>query len=180
MSKLETQIEESQYKFAEYLVGCDEAIEIYMTYPRGVYYRLVHNPIIENDELPNPLQKWNSLTDNKVELKHQVKENSSIAEQWQHIQEYSPSYYASDSALAEVFVSIWDKRKRQKDKDRLLEKKGDTIIAVELTPSDGKISWPDENGHVVFAPYEDFRLEEHIDKTWEPKKLLDYKISKNE
>ena len=44
MSELEQNKENSRYKFEEYLVGCDEAIEKYMTYPDGVYYRLSHNP----------------------------------------------------------------------------------------------------------------------------------------
>ena len=46
MSELEQNKEDSQYKFEEYLVGCDEAIEKYMTFPNGVYYKLAHNPII--------------------------------------------------------------------------------------------------------------------------------------
>ncbi len=180
MSELEQNKEDSRYKFEEYLVGCDEAIEKYMTYPDGVYYRLSHNPIIENDELPNPLQKWDNLAGTTEELKHQIEENSPIETQWIQVQGYSPSYFISDDALAKFFIGELHRRKTQRQKEKLLERKGDTIIAVKLTPNDGRISSPDEKGHVVFAPYKDFKLEEHQDKTWEPKKLLDYNIKKNE
>ena len=54
----------------------------------------------------------------------------------------------------------------------------DTIIAVRLTPNDGLIQTnPDDNpdGHVVFQPFEGFNIEEHIDDTFEPRKLIDYR-----
>lgn len=44
-----------------------------------------------------------------------------------------------------------------------LIKKGDTIIAVRLTPNDGLIQTnPDDNpdGHVVFQPFEGFNIED--------------------
>ena len=65
-----------------------------------------------------------------------------------------------------------------KQKQRLLDKKGDTIVAVRLTPNDGLIQEsPDDtpDGHLVFQPFEGFNIEEHIDDTFKPRKLIDYR-----
>lgn len=149
-----------------------------MSEPDGVYYRLVHNPLHPNDDIPQPLQQWDALTSEQVVLTTKVPKESSIKEQWEQVRIYSPSYNVSDVKLAESFLGMLDRRKNDRQKQRLLDKKGDTIIAVRLTPNDGLIQTnPDDNpdGHVVFQPFEGFNIEEHIDDTFEPRKLIDYR-----
>lgn len=166
------------FKYADALENCDEAIEKYMSEPDGVYYRLVHNPLHPNDDIPQPLQQWDALTSEQVVLTTKVPKESSIEEQWEQVRIYSPSYNVSDVKLAESFLVMLDRRKNDRQKQRLLDKKGDTIIAVRLTPNDGLIQTnPDDNpdGHVVFQPFEEFNIEEHIDDTFEPRKLIDYR-----
>lgn len=140
--------------------------------------RLVHNPLHPNDDIPQPLQQWDALTSEHVVLTTKVPKESSIEEQWEQVRIYSPSYNVSDVKLAESFLVMLDRRKNDRQKQRLLDKKGDTIIAVRLTPNDGLIQTnPDDNpdGHVVFQPFEGFNIEEHIDDTFEPRKLIDYR-----
>lgn len=166
------------FKYADALENCEEAIEKYMSEPNGVYYRLVHNPLHPNDDIPQPLQQWDALTSEQAVLATKVPEASSVKDQWEQVRNYSPSYNESDEKLAAFFLGMLDRRKNDRQKQRLLDKKGDTIIAVRLTPNDGLIQTrPDDNpdGHVVFQPYEGFNLEEHVDNTFEPRKLIDYR-----
>lgn len=53
---------QKEYKFKEALNGCDAAIEFYMAPADCVVYRVVHDPIHPNDEIPQGLQIWESLT----------------------------------------------------------------------------------------------------------------------
>lgn len=166
------------FKYADALENCDEAIEKYMSEPKGVYYRLVHNPLHPNDDIPQPLQQWDGLTSEQAMLSTKVQKGSSIDDQWEQVRNYSPSYNVSDEKLAAFFLGMLDKRRNDRQKQRLLNKKGDTIIAVRLTPNDGLIqTCPDKNpdGHLVFLPFEGFNIDEHIDNTFEPRKLTDYR-----
>ena len=149
-----------------------------MSEPKGVYYRLVHNPFHPNDDIPQPLQQWDGLTSEQAMLSTKVQKGSSIDDQWEQVRNYSPSYNVSDEKLAAFFLGMLDKRRNDRQKQRLLNKKGDTIIAVRLTPNDGLIqTCPDKNpdGHLVFLPFEGFNIDEHIDNTFEPRKLTDYR-----
>ena len=168
-----------KYKYADILEGCEEAIEKNMKPPSGVYYRLVHDPLHPNDDLPQPLQQWDALTEGKTELSHQLPKDSSIKDQWDHVQTYSPSYNESDEKLAAYFLKEYDRRKTIKQKEKFLNKKGDTIVAVKLTPNDGLISDIEENGHCVFLPFEGFKLEDHIDESWGSQKLMNYRNEEN-
>lgn len=111
------------FKFADALENCDEAIEKYMCEPNGVYYRLVHNPLHPNDELPQPLQKWDALTTEEVALPTKISEGSSIDDKWAQTRNYSPSYNMSDEKLAAYFLGILDKRRTDRQKQKLLDKK---------------------------------------------------------
>lgn len=116
-------------------------------------------------------------------LPAKIPKESSIEDQWQQVRNYSPSYNVSDEKLAAFFLGILDRRKNDRQKQRLLDKKGDTIIAVRLTPNDGLIqACPDDNpdGHLVFQPYEGFNIEEHIEDAFEPRKLIDYRHEEDE
>lgn len=168
------------YKFAKEVEGCDEAIEEFMTEPNGTYYRLVHNPIIPNDDLPQPLQEWEGLTKERVSIEETLPDGSSLEEQWEQVQNYSPSYNISDEKLAMFFLNQLDRRRTDKQKQKLLKKKGNTIVAVKLTPEDGKIQREadEDTGHVVFQPYEDFNISDHLDESFEPKRLEDYRDEK--
>ncbi len=171
------------FKYADALENCDEAIEKYMSEPDGVYYRLVHNPLHPNDDIPQPLQQWEGLTSEQAALPTKIPKESSIEEQWQQVRNYSPSYNVSDEKLATFFLGMLDRRKNDRQRQRLLDKKGDTIIAVRLTPNDGLIqTCPDDNpdGHLVFQPYEGFNIEEHIEDAFEPRKLIDYRHEEDE
>ena len=166
------------FKYAEALEGCEEAIDKFMGEPNGVYYRLVHDPLHPNDEIPQPLQEWEGLTVGQVPLPTKLGKGKSVEEQWEHVRNYSPSYNVSDEKLARFFLSMLDKRKTERQKQKLLDKKGDTIVAVRLNPDDGRIQQrPDDTpeGHLVFQPFEGFEMSEHIDYTFEPKKLMDYR-----
>lgn len=166
------------FKYSDALENCDEAIEKYMSEPNGVYFRLVHNPLHPNDDIPQPLQQWGGLTSGQAALPTKVQKGSSVDDQWEQVRNYSPSYNVSDEKLASFFLRMLDRRKNDKQKQRLLDKKGDTIIAVRLTPNDGLIQEsPDVNpdGHLVFQPFEGFNIEEHIDDTFKPRKLIDYR-----
>lgn len=171
-------LSDKPFKYADALENCDEAIEKYMGEPDGVYYRLVHNPLHPNDDIPQPLQQWDGLTKEQVKLPTRVPKGSSLEEQWEQVRNYSPSYNVSDKKLASFFLGMYDKRKNDRQKQKLLDKKGDTIMAIRLSPNDGLIqTCPDDNpdGHLVFQPFNDFVLEEHIEYSFEPRKLIDYR-----
>lgn len=166
------------FKYADVLENCEEAIGKYMSEPNGVYYRLVHNPLHPNDDIPQPLQQWDVLTLEQSTLSTKIQKGSSVDDQWEQVRNYSPSYNVSDEKLAAFFLEMLDRRKNDRQKQKLLDKKGDTIIAVRLTPNDGLIQTsPDDNpdGHLVFLPFEGFNIDEHIDNTFEPRKLTDYR-----
>lgn len=43
-----------------------------MSEPDGVYFRLVHNPLHPNDDIPQPLQQWGGLTSGRAALPTKV------------------------------------------------------------------------------------------------------------
>lgn len=165
-----------KYKFQDpYLKGCEDALETLMSSPNGVYYRVVHDPIIDDDDVPQNLQEYKRLTQTIVELPSSIPPGSSLEDQWKQVSEYSLSFNVSEEKLAIFFNGMLGRRKNESQKKRLLEKKGNTIRAFRLTPKDGKIQTiPDENGHLVFQPYEDFKLEDHIEYSFKPRNLSDY------
>lgn len=111
------------FKYADALEDCDEAIEKFMGKPDGVYFRLVHNPLHPNDDIPQPLQKWDGLTQDRVPLSTKVPKGSPVEVQWEQVRNYSPSYNISDEKLAGYFLNMLDRRKTEKQKQKLLEKK---------------------------------------------------------
>lgn len=89
-----------------------------MSEPDGVYFRLVHNPLHPNDDIPQPLQQWGGLTSGRAALPTKVQKGSSVDEQWEQVRNYSPSYNVSDEKLASFFLRMLDRRKMtNKSKD---------------------------------------------------------------
>lgn len=171
------------FKFADALEGCEDAINKYMVAADCVVYRLVHNPFNNIDELPNSVRKWENLTDDEIKLNIKLPNESSIEEQWEHVRNYSLSFNISLESLAQFMQGMYYKRKTDRQKDNFLKNMGDTIAPLHLSPKDGMIQKdPDEEsnpGHVVMQPYEDFKLEDHIE--WDKAKgLFDFKFEKDD
>lgn len=158
--------EDSHYKFAEYLVNCEDAIEKNMRPASGRVYRLAHNPHLPIDCLPTSLWEHETLTPKKVELPETIPEGSSIEDQEEQLREYLPSFNRSVDGAIAPFVDRFMHMNEEKQKKFLL-KKGNTVYAYDLIEQDGRL-WEEPDGHVLFQPFENFNLEEHIAKDVEP------------
>lgn len=163
--------EGKRFKFHKALTGCEEAIKKYMTPPEGVYYRVVHDPFEDIDELPAPVRNWSNMANDEITLSVAEVPKDTIEQQWDMVKNYSPSYNVSIERLANFMLSMYNRRRTESQKQRFIANMGDTIVPVRLGKEDGMIQATPEvegnPGHVVFQPYEDFDMNSHID--WDSK-----------
>ena len=172
-----------RFKFHQALTGCEEVIQKYMVSPDGVYYRVVHDPFDNIDELPNPVRKWSNMSSDEVALSMASIPKDDLQQQWDNVKNYSPSFNISADLLINFMQTMYGKRKTDTQKQRFIANMGDTIVPVYLGKEDGMIQATPEStvnpGHVVFQPYGDFNMDEHID--WNKKiKWLHQKADDNE
>lgn len=158
--------ERLHYKFAEYLVNCEDAIEKNMRPAEGRVYRLAHNPHLPIDSLPTSLWEHKTLTPKKVDIHETIPEGSSIEDQEEQLREFLPSFNRSIDGAIAPFVDRFKSMSDEKQKKFLL-KKGNTVYAYDLIKQDGRL-WEESDGHVLLQPFENFKLEEHIAKDVEP------------
>lgn len=154
------------YKFAEYLVNCEDAIEKNMKPADGRVYRLVHNPHIPIDSLPTSLWDYETLTPKRVDIPQTIPAGSPIEDQEQQLRDYLPSFNRSIDGAIAPFIDRF-KCKDEEQKKNFILKKGNTVYAYDLVEQDGRL-WEDSEGHVLLQPFDNFNLEEHIAKDFEP------------
>lgn len=155
--------------FGNYLENCDAALS-QMKPASGCIYRLCHHPNEPIDIYPTALWDYESLTPKEEEFQDVVPPGSSFEDQFAHLKQYSPSFNISDKGAASIFFS---RLKGKKNIDGFKKSKGSHIYAYNVYPKDG-FMYIEPSGHILFQPYDDFKLEEHIASDFTPVPIEEY------
>lgn len=162
-----------KFLFQEYLVNCEDAIDKNIMPANGRLYRLVHNPTIDKDLKPTSLWKFKSPGKSiDEEFDSIIPKGSSIEDQETQLADYLPSFNLTDLGAVAPFLDRY-KKKTPEQRKQFLANKGEIVVAYDVTPADGRW-WAQKNGHVLFQPYEGFKLDEHVAADFKYKHLDDY------
>ena len=163
-------------KRADKFVGSEEALAAYFIPADGVMYRVVHDPIVENDYRVQNEQEFEGIASTRSELPFTVAPGSPIEEQYEHLKEWMLSYYLDEEKLAESYWKYHDKRKTSAARETYKIKKGTAVAKYNMLPEVGIMQREaDPNTHLVVAEYEDINLEDYRDKEFGLKPLTDYR-----
>ena len=162
-----------EFMFEEYLLGCDEAIDLHMKPASGLYYRAVHKDLIPIDIMPQDLVDYDSLTPKITDLPLALSPGANLEEQEQQVRAFSPSFNISKEGVAEKLGPFYLRKKNDKQREKFLRRVGEIIVPVDLIEEDGLV-WEESDGHVYFQPYKDFDLASHIAKDESGMLLVDY------
>lgn len=163
-------------KRSEMFVGCEEALEAYFVPADGTMYRLVHDPVNENDYRVQNEQEFHGIANTNSNLPFTIAPGSPIEEQYEHLREWMLSYYLDEMQLAEDMWGYLDKRKSPAAKEKFKEKKGFSVAKYNMLPEVGIMQRnPDPNTHLVVAEYDGINLEDYRDDEFGLKSLTDYR-----
>ena len=145
----------------------------------GTMYRLVHDPINENDYKVQSEQEFEGIANTRSDLPFTVAPDSTIEEQYEHLKDWMLSFYLDDEKLAEDMLRYFSKRKTVASKEIFKKKMGFNVAKYNMIPLVGAMQRePDTNSHLVVAEYADINLEDYRDKAFGLKPLTDYKYGK--
>ena len=168
-----------KFKRADKFVGSEEALEAYFIPADGVMYRLVHDPVNENDYRVQNEQEFDGIANTRSDLPFTVAPGSTKEEQFEHLKEWMLSYYLDDERLAKDMLRYHDKRKTDAAKEKFKAKMGFSVAKYNMLPEVGVMQRePDPNTQLVVAEYEDINLEDYRDKEFGLKPLTDYRDGK--
>ncbi len=169
-------VELCQFKRADKLVGCNEAIEQKFEPAEGDYFRVVHNPPDQNDQLVQSEQEFEGLVPSMTNIPDTIAPGSTLEEQFEHIADWSLSFNIDASLLAGNYWGGYNRRKNENQKKNYVTRKGDVMALYRFTPRAGYIQRePDDNGHVVLVEFDDFVLEDYRVKEFGLPPLTAYK-----
>lgn len=168
-----------KFKRADNFVGSEEALKAYFIPADGVMYRLVHDPVNENDYRVQNEQAFDGIANTRSDLSFTVAPGSTKEEQFEHLKEWMLSYYLDDERLAKDMLRYHDKRRTDAAKEKFKAKMGFSVAKYNMLPEVGVMQRePDPNTHLVVAEYEDINLEDYRDKEFGLKPLTDYRDGK--
>lgn len=156
-----------KFKREDKFIGCDEALKVFFIPADGVMYRIVHNPLQRNDELVQNEQEFEGFEKQTLDLPMTVAPGSTIEEQYEHVREWSLSFYLNLNELVNAYWKYYDKRKTVEAKEKYLIKRGTSIAKYNLVPEVGLMQrQPDVNSHMVVAEYEGIVFDDYRDKAF--------------
>lgn len=156
-----------KFKRADKFIGCEEAFKVFFIPADGVMYRIVHNPLQRNDELVQNEQEFEGFEKQTLDLPMTVAPGSTIEEQYEHVREWSLSFYLDLNELVNDYWKYYDKRKTVEAKENYQTKRGTSIAKYNLVPEVGVMQrQPDFNSHLVVAEYEGIVFDDYRDKAF--------------
>ncbi len=174
-----SRIDITKLKRADKFVGAEEAFDLYFVPVDGTMYRLVHDPINENDYKVQSEQEFEGIANTRLDLPFTVAPGSTIEEQYEHLKEWMLSFYLDDEKLADDMLRYFSKRKSAASKEKFKKKMGFNIAKYNMFPRVGAMQRePDPNSHLVVAEYAGINLEDFRDKEFGLKPLADYGYEK--
>lgn len=174
-----SRIDVTKLKRADKFVGAEEALDLYFVPADGTMYRLVHDPINENDYKVQSEQEFEGIANTRSDLPFTVAPDSTIEEQYEHLKDWMLSFYLDDEKLAEDMLRYFSKRKTVASNEIFKKKMGFNVAKYNMIPLVGAMQRePDTNSHLVVAEYADINLEDYRDKAFGLKPLTDYKYGK--
>lgn len=165
-----------RFKRADKFVGSEAALDAYFVPADGLMYRVVHNPVNENDYRVQSEQEFEGIANTQSDLPYTVAPGSAIEEQYEHLRDWMLSYYLDDKQLADDYWGYHDKRMTSGARENYKTKRGTVVAKYKMLPVVGVMQRdPDPNSHLVVAEYEDINLEDYRDKEFGLKPLTDYR-----
>lgn len=160
----EGQIDINKFFAAPQIQGCEEAFWLYYEPANEVYFRLVHNPVREEDQIPKSLQKASRLTEEEIDLDAEVGEAAlSMQEQLEKLNDFGLSGFVTEKQLRE-FMEPYFKGMKPKQRQSRLKSMGDSIAKYDLLPEVGYIEKnPNDMGHKNLFLFKEVDLEEYRD-----------------
>lgn len=169
-------VAERKFKRADKFAGSEEALEAYFIPADGVMYRVLHDPVNENDYRVQSEQEFEGIANTRSDLPFTVAPGSSMEEQYEHLKDWMLSFYIDDVRLAEDYWKYHDTRRTTGSRENYKIKKGTVVAKYNMLPEVGLMQRePDPNTHLVVAEYEDINLEDYRDKEFGLKPLTDYR-----
>lgn len=163
------------FKRADKFIGCNEALETMFIPANGKFYRVVHNPLQDNDSLVQSEQHFEGLAPSMSDLPETIEKGSSVEVQYDHIKGWSLSFNISERQLADNYWKYYKKRNTDSQRANYVMRKGDSIACYQLTPEAGLVQKDtDDDGHTVLVEYDDFTMEDYRDKEYGFKSLKDF------
>lgn len=150
---------------APQIQGCEEGLWFYYKPANEVFYRLVHNPINPNDQIPKSLRTVESLTEEQIDIEGEIaKEQLSIEDQLDLLAGFGLSGFESEEQLR-VRMQSFVKGKSKKQLEKWLDNMGDSIAKYNLLPEVGYIEKKaDDKGHKNLHYYDGINLDEYRDE----------------
>ena len=160
----EGQIDINKFFAAPQIQGCEEAFWLYYEPANEVYFRLVHNPVRKEDQIPKSLRQVESLTEEQVDLDAETEEVAlTMQEQYDKLYDFGLSGFVSEEQLR-VFMKMLIKDKTPKQLKSWLRNMGDSIAKYNLLPEAGYIEKnPNDMGHKNLFLFKEVDLEEYRD-----------------
>lgn len=169
----------TKLKRADKFVGAEEALYLYFVPADGTLYRLVHDPINENDYKVQSEQEFEGIANTRSDLPFTIAPNSTIEEQYKHLKDWMLSFYLDDEKLAEDMWRYFSRRKTAASQNNFKIKMGFNVAKYNMLPQMGVMQRePDPNSHLVIAEYVNINLDDYRDKSFGLKPLTDYKYGK--
>lgn len=164
------------FKRADKFVGSEDALAAYFIPADGVMYRVVHEPVNENDYRVQSEQEFEGIANTQSDLPYTVAPGSTLEEQYDHLKDWMLSYYLDDKQLADDYWKYHDKRKTSAARENYKIKRGTAVAKYNMLPEVGVMQREaDPNTHLVVAEYEGIDLENYRDKEFGLKPLTDYR-----
>lgn len=152
---------------APQIQGCEEGLWFYYEPANEIFYRLVHNPINPNDQIPKSLRKVESLTAEQIDIDAEIeKKQFSIDEQLDLLADFGLSGFESEEQLKKFMMKLIGK-KSKKQIQEFLDNMGDSIAKYNLLPEVGYIEKKaDDKGHKNLHYYDGINLDEYRDEAY--------------
>lgn len=160
---------QNQEYFAEY----SEAIATLRDL-RIALYRWGHNPWEKNDASP---QVFRDDYPNGPESYPKPAPDAPVEEQLAYMGHFALSHFITAEAARNRFRSIYKNRLKRQGEDKAKEfvnQTGGYIVKIDYTPETARVGMADKHGHVEVYPAKGIDIEQLIDRSFAPIKMLDY------
>lgn len=138
----------------------------------GDFYRLVHNPIIDNDNLPQGFQIYEPLTRNSVQMPKQIAFDAPDDEKLEFLESLALSYNVSDELLKQFALTHYKQRRTPQGKASFKKKFGEYIVKVHITKNNGLVeNFVGEGGHINILPFNNFDIAVNMDLNYGFRKI---------
>lgn len=147
-------------RYYEQIAQYEDVLQAKYSPQNKTVYRMMHNPMTEDDGKPQVEQSFNQHSKPKVLF---LPHDAPLEVKKEVVDAFALSVFDSASECESFMMGIALSRRSAIQRARFVEKKGDYVTKITLTESDGWLeNEANKDGHRNFHPYKDFDLSKHI------------------